>query len=81
VCWQYGSTGHLCRDCRLGLRKGDQDSGKRVNAGEERGPLASPPSTPQFTLNILGEGTSDSLIAEGWIQGKPSRVTIDLAPQ
>jgi len=28
-------------------------------------------------LNILGQGTPDSLIAEGWIHGKPCQVTID----
>jgi hypothetical protein len=26
VCWQCGSTGHLCRDCRQGSHEGDQDS-------------------------------------------------------
>jgi hypothetical protein len=29
-------------------------------------------------LNILDQGTHDSLVAEGWIQGKPFRVTIDI---
>jgi hypothetical protein len=27
ICWQCGSTDHLCRDCRQELREGDQDSG------------------------------------------------------
>ena len=40
-------------------------------------PPASPYSTPRFTLNILGQGRRVSLIAEGWIQGKPCQVTID----
>jgi len=30
--------------------------GKRVNAGDKRGPPASQPSTPRITLNILGQG-------------------------
>jgi hypothetical protein len=50
--------------------------GKRVNAGEKREPSASPPSTPRFTLNILVQKNHDSLIVEGWMQGKPCRVTI-----
>ena len=42
VCWQYGSVGHLRRDCRQGPREErNQDWGKRVNAGEERGSPAS----------------------------------------
>jgi len=43
----------------------------------KRDPPASPHSTPRFTLNILRQGMHDSLIAEGWIQGKPCQVTID----
>jgi len=50
--------------------------GKRVTAGE-KGPTASPRSTPRFNLNIPGHETYDSLIAEGWVQGKPCQVTID----
>ena len=52
-----------------------QGLGKRVNASEKRGPPASP--TPHFTLNILGQGIHDSPFAEGWIQGRPCRVTMD----
>jgi hypothetical protein len=36
-----------------------------------------PPLTPRFTLNVLGQGTPDSLLAEGWIQRKACRVIID----
>jgi len=42
-----------------------------------RGPPVSPSSTPRFTLNALGQGPHGSLIVEGWIQGRPCRVTID----
>jgi hypothetical protein len=48
---------------------------KRVNIGEKREPPASPSSTPRFTLNILVQKNHYSLIVEGWMQGKPCRVT------
>jgi hypothetical protein len=38
---------------------------------------ASSSSIPRFTPNVLSRGSDDSLIAEGWIQYKPCRVTID----
>ena len=66
------------RDCRRGpCEERNQDLGKRVNSSEKRGPTATPLSTLRFTLNVLDQGTHDSLVAEGWIQGKPCRVTID----
>ena len=48
-----------------------------MSAGRRRDPPASPPPFPRFTLNVLGRGDTDSLVAEGRIQGKPCRVTID----
>jgi hypothetical protein len=69
---------HLHRDCRQGLHEEDKYTWKQVNASEKRGPPATPLSTSQFTLNVLGQETYGSLIAEGWIQGKPCRVTIDI---
>jgi hypothetical protein len=43
----------------------------------KRRPPASSPPSPRFTLQVLTNGSDDSLIAEGWIQGRPCRVTID----
>jgi hypothetical protein len=39
----------------------------------KRGPPASSPPSPRFTLHVLTNGSDDSLIAEGWIQGRPCR--------
>jgi hypothetical protein len=50
--------------------------GKQVSAGVKRVSSALSPPSSVFTLSVLVQGTSDSLIAEGWILGKPCRVTI-----
>jgi hypothetical protein len=42
-----------------------------------RRPSTSPTSPPRFTLTVLAKGTEDRLVAEGRIQEKPYRVTID----
>jgi hypothetical protein len=51
--------------------------GKRLRAGTRRGLPASTPSSPQLTVNVLAKWTEDSLIADGWVQERPCRVTID----
>jgi hypothetical protein len=72
VCWQCGTAVHLRRDCGQRPYRGRPELGKRVSAGVKRGPPASSPLSPRFTLNVLAQGTNDSLIAEGWIQGTGS---------
>jgi hypothetical protein len=72
--WECGSAGHLRRLDGSRVRTG---TGETSKCGEKRGPPESLPSTRRFTLNILGQGTHYSLIAEGWIQRKPCQVTID----
>jgi hypothetical protein len=43
----------------------------------KRGTPASLPSIPRITLNVLCNGSNDSLIAEVWLQNKICRVSID----
>jgi len=57
TCAETAGEGRVKRETRY--------RGKRVNAGEERGPPLSPAFNPRFTLNILGRGTNDSLNTEG----------------
>jgi hypothetical protein len=52
--------------------------GKRVRAGVKRGTPALSLPIPRFIMNVLARRTNGSLIAEGWIQDKPCRVTIDI---
>jgi hypothetical protein len=65
-----GKPGHFRRYCRqMPPENRDQDVMK--------GPSSSSNTPPRFTLSILGKGTEDSLIADGWIQEKPCRVHVD----
>jgi hypothetical protein len=51
--------------------------GKQLIAGAWTDPPASVPLSPRLTVNVLAKWTEDSLIADGWIQERPCRVTID----
>jgi hypothetical protein len=64
VCWRCGKHGNFQRNCRHKPREKKNQSSK----ARRRKPSPSPPSPPRF---------EDRLIAEGWIQEKPCRVTID----
>jgi hypothetical protein len=72
TCTEIARRDHVKRETR---------AQEMINASENGSPLVSPTSTPQFTLNILGQGSHDSLIAKGWVQGKPYWVTINTALQ
>jgi hypothetical protein len=72
VCWRCRKPGQFRKECR------QRPHEKKSQSSEaRRRPPTSPPSPPRFTLNVLAKGTEVILLSDGWIQEKPSRVTID----
>jgi hypothetical protein len=72
VCWWCGQPGHLQKYCRQRPPE-EMGLGPRTRRG-----VSEPPITPpRFTVKVLAERAKDSLTADGWVQERPCRVTID----
>jgi hypothetical protein len=72
LCWQCGKSGHFWKDCRQRPPgEAGQDSRRRRGVSE---PSIKP---PRYAVKVLAEWAKGSLIADGWVQEKPCRVTID----
>jgi hypothetical protein len=71
VCWRCGKPGHFRRYCR---QRPPENMDHDLRTRREPSVSSTP---PRFTLKVLAKWTEDSLIADGWIQKKPCRITID----
>jgi hypothetical protein len=72
LCWQCGKSGYFWRDCRQrppGETGQDPRTRRRVSE-----PSIEP---PRYAVKVLAEWAEGSLLADGWVQEKPCRVTID----
>jgi hypothetical protein len=71
-CWWCGQPGHLQKYCsQRPPEEMGQDPRTRRGVSE---PSVTP---PRFTVKVLAEWAKGSLTADGWVQARPCRVTID----
>jgi hypothetical protein len=72
VCWWCGQPGHIQKYCR---QRPPEEMGQDPRT--RRGVSESPIKPPRYAVKVLAEWAKGSLIADGWVQEKPCRVSID----
>jgi hypothetical protein len=72
VCWWCGQSGHLQKYC---TQRPPEEVGQDPRT--RRGVSESSITPPRFTVKVLAEWAKGRLTADGWLQEKLCRVTID----